>query len=129
MGQKGGSTLWGGFLVEASKTIYFSGDSGYFCGFKEFGKNYKIDYALVGVGAYEPRWFMHYQHLNVAEFFLAADDLNAQTVIPMHFGVISLSDEPLVYPLYDITQRLEKKPDPRIKPLRVGEFIRWEPDS
>jgi L-ascorbate metabolism protein UlaG (beta-lactamase superfamily) len=127
LGQPAGTSLWGGFLIEASKTIYFSGDTGYFCGFKEFGKQYAIDYALIGAGAYQPRWFMHYQHMNIAEFFRAVDDLNAGTVIPMHFGVISLSDEPLVYPLHEIKMRLEKHPEyvPRTKPLRIGEFISW----
>jgi len=128
LGQPGGTTLWGGFLIEASKTIYFSGDTGYFCGFKEFGKKYNIDYALIGAGAYEPRWFMHYQHMNVAEFFRAADDLNAGTAIPMHFGVMSLSDEPLVYPLHEIKTHLEKYPEyvKKTKPLRIGEFITWQ---
>jgi len=125
IGQDRNSTLWGGFMVEASKTIYFSGDTGYFIGFKEFGNLYNIDYAIIGAGAYEPRWFMHYSHTNIAEFFLAADDLQAKTVIPMHFGIISLSDEPLVYPLYEIDLFLEANPQykNRVNALRVGEFI------
>ena len=123
--QKGGVTLWGGFIIEGSKTFYFSGDSGYFCGFKEFGDRYNIDYAIVGAGAYEPRWFMHYQHTNIEDFFRAAEDLKAKTVIPMHFGIISQSDEPLVYPLHAIKTYMEQNPqyDNQVKPLRVGEFI------
>ena len=125
LGQGQNSTLWGGFMIEASKTIYFSGDTGYFVGFKEFGNRYNIDYAIIGVGAYEPRWFMYYQHLNVPEFFLAADDLQAKTVIPMHFGIINLSEEPLVYPLYEIDLFIEENPQykDRVKALRVGEYI------
>ena len=125
IGQKSSVTLWGGFMIEASKTFYFSGDTGYFCGFKEFGNRYNIDYALVGAGAYEPRWFMHYQHLNIEEFFRVAEDLKAKTVIPMHFGLISQSDEPLVYPLHAIKMYMEQNPEyaDQVKPLRVGEFI------
>jgi L-ascorbate metabolism protein UlaG (beta-lactamase superfamily) len=128
IGQKGGKSLWGGFLIEGSKTIYFSGDSGYFKGFEEYGKRYNIDYALLGAGAYEPRWFMHYVHMNVAEFFRAADELGAKTAIPMHFGIISLSDEPLVYPLYETVKYIDLHPEysQRICPLRVGEFIKIE---
>jgi L-ascorbate metabolism protein UlaG (beta-lactamase superfamily) len=131
IGQKGGATLWGGFMVEGSKTVYFSGDSGYFIGFEEFGKRYKIDYAIVGVGAYEPRWFMHYVHLNVAEFFRAADDLGAEITIPMHLGVIKLGAENVLYPLYEIDQYLERQPEyaPKLRPLRVGEFIRIEREA
>lgn len=128
IGQKNSSTLWGSFVIEGSKTVYFSGDTGYFTGFREFGRRWNIDYALLGAGAYEPRWFMHYAHMNVAEFFRAADDMKAKTAIPMHFGVISLSDEPLLYPLYEVDTFIRQNPDyaARVRPLRVGEFIRME---
>ncbi|MDR0494190.1 MAG: MBL fold metallo-hydrolase [Treponema sp.] len=128
IGQNGGKTLWGGFLIEGSKTIYFSGDTGYFMGFQEFGRRYDVDYALLGAGAYEPRWFMHYSHMNVEEFFRAADELRAKTAIPMHFGAISLSDEPLLYPLYEVDKYLERNPAcvQKIVPLRVGELLKIE---
>jgi L-ascorbate metabolism protein UlaG (beta-lactamase superfamily) len=120
-------TLWGSFLIQGSKTVYFSGDTGYFRGFEEYGRRYDIDYALLGAGAYEPRWFMHYSHMNVKEFFLAAEELRAGTAIPVHFGVISLSDEPILYPLYEVEKYLEERPElaQRIRPLRVGEHIEW----
>jgi len=131
IGQKGGATLWGSYLIEGSKTVYFSGDSGYFGGFAEFGRRYGIDYAIVGAGAYEPRWFMHYAHMNVPEFFHTADNLGAQITIPMHFGIISLSDEPLLYPLYEVDQFIREHPEyaQRVRPLRAGEFIRIDEDS
>jgi L-ascorbate metabolism protein UlaG (beta-lactamase superfamily) len=124
--QKGGSTLWGGYMIEGSKTVYFSGDSGYFIGFKEFGNRWDVDYAIIGVGAYEPRWFMHYVHMNVKEFLAAAQEVKAKFSIPMHFGVISLSDEPLTYPLLEIDRAIEQNPElaDNILPLRVGEFIK-----
>ena len=85
-----------------------------------------IDYALLGAGAYQPRWFMHYSHMNVQEFFRAAEDLKTKYAIPMHFGVISLSDEPLFYPLFEIENSVEQHPElaHTIQPLRVGEFLR-----
>jgi len=125
IGQSGGATLWGGWLITGSKTVYFSGDSGYFRGFEEIGNRFDIDYAIIGVGAYEPRWFMHYSHLNVEEFFRASGDLRAKIAIPMHFGIISLSDEPLTYPLYEIDRHIEKYPQlaERTRALRVGEYL------
>jgi L-ascorbate metabolism protein UlaG (beta-lactamase superfamily) len=130
LGQGADETLWGSFLIQGSKNIYFSGDTGYFQGFGEFGKKYTIDYAILGTGAYEPRKIMHYQHMNVAEFFMALDDLGAKTAIPMHFGVISLGDEPLVYPLYEIEKHIEQHPEykNRVKSLRVGEVLSLELD-
>ena len=126
--QKGGMSLWGSFMIQGSRTIYFSGDTGYFIGFKEFGNRWNIDYALLGAGAYEPRWFMHYAHMNVEEFLRAAEDLKARYAIPMHFGVLSLSDEPLLYPLFEIDRAIDLRPElaQTIRPLRVGEFLRIE---
>ena len=128
IGQPGGSTLWGGFLIQGRRTVYFSGDTGYFCGFGEFGRRYGIDYALLGVGAYEPRWFMHYQHMNVPEFFDAAAETGAGISIPMHFGLVSLSDEPITYPLFEIDEYIKEKTEfaQSIRPLRVGEFFKME---
>ena len=124
--QGGGKSLWGGWLIEGSKTIYFSGDTGYFRGFEEFGNKYDIDYAFIGSGAYDPRWFMHYSHLNCEEFIRAASELGAKISIPMHFGIISLSDEPVNYPLYELDELIKNSSDlsGEIKLLRVGEYIK-----
>jgi L-ascorbate metabolism protein UlaG (beta-lactamase superfamily) len=125
-GQGNNKSLWGGWLIQGSKTIYFSGDTGYFRGFEEFGSKYEIDYALMGAGAYEPRWFMHYQHMSPEEFIRAAFDLKAKISVPMHFGTISLSDEPLNYPLYVIDEWTKTNPEYAEKfcLLRVGEYLK-----
>jgi L-ascorbate metabolism protein UlaG (beta-lactamase superfamily) len=114
--------------MEGEKTVYFSGDSGYFRGFEEFGNRFSIDYAIMGAGAYEPRWFMHYQHMSPVEAVMAADDLKAKIMIPMHFGVISLSDEPLTYPLYVIDEYIKANPAyaGKIRLLRVGGYLTME---
>ena len=124
-GQNAGMSLWGGWMIEGSKTIYFSGDTGYFRGFEEIGSKYEIDYAIMGAGAYEPRWFMHYSHMNPAEFIRASDELGARVSIPMHFGIISLSDEPINYPLYVLDEFIKSNAEyaEKIRLLRVGEFL------
>ena len=41
---------WGGWIIKndnMEETIYFCGDSGYFQGFKEIGKRFSIDIALM----------------------------------------------------------------------------------
>ena len=126
IGQPANSTLWGAYLIEGSQRIFFSGDSGYFVGFKEFGKKFPaLDYALLGAGAYEPRWFMHYSHQNIEEFFLAVNDLGAKVSIPMHFGVVALGKESVLYPPYEIDQYLDKHPaeKEKVRIMRVGEHI------
>ena len=126
IGQPANSTLWGAFMIEGSQRVFFSGDTGYFVGFKEFGEKFPgIDYALLGAGAYEPRWFMHYAHQNVEEFFLAANDLGARIAIPMHFGIIALGKEPVLYPAWQIDRYLDKNPARReqVRIMCVGEHI------
>lgn len=57
-------TLWCGFQVKTkSKNLLFCGDTGYFEEAREIGKRYgPFDFALIPIGAYEPRWFMINQH-------------------------------------------------------------------
>ena len=58
----------------------------------------KIDIALMPIGAYSPRWFMKSSHIDPHEALKASKDLNANKIIPMHFGTFDLSDEPLGEP-------------------------------
>lgn len=96
----GGKRLWGAFVVEAySKTLYYSGDTGYSDHFKEIPNLFgKIDYALIGIGAYKPRWLMERNHISPDEALDAAQDMGAVMTIPMHYGTFDLSDEPLSDP-------------------------------
>lgn len=92
---------WGGYILEPAESekkrlspnLYFAGDSGYFPGFKEIGNRYKIDIALMPIGAYEPEWFMTSQHVNPEEAIQAFLDVGAETMIPMHYGTFRLADD------------------------------------
>ncbi len=53
------------------------------------------DYALLGIGAYKPRWFMRPNHISPYESLTAAEEMHAGLTIPMHYGTFDLSDEPL----------------------------------
>ena len=57
--------LWGGFVVRGPEgTAYHSGDTAHFDGFAEIGRRCgPIDWAMLPIGAYEPRWFMEPQHM------------------------------------------------------------------
>ncbi|MBN2438811.1 MAG: MBL fold metallo-hydrolase, partial [Deltaproteobacteria bacterium] len=76
--------------------IYYGGDSGYFIGYREIGRRYPgIDYALLPVTAYDPRWFMHYAHMDAREALDAFRDLGARYFIPTQWGTFQLGDEPV----------------------------------
>lgn len=92
--------LWGSWLIEGGgRKIFFAGDTGYFKGFKEFGHKFgPIDAALLPIGGYEPRWFMEMYHLSPEEAVKAFLDLKAKVLIPLHWGVFDLTNEPLDLP-------------------------------
>lgn len=75
------------------ETIYFAGDSGYFRGFELIGQRFRIDVALMPIGAYEPEWFMSQQHVSPEEALQAFEDVKAAKMIPMHYGAFKLADD------------------------------------
>jgi hypothetical protein len=54
-------------LDSGERRYFFAGDIGYFHGFAGLRRRFApIDVALQPIGAYEPRWFMRYQHMDRA---------------------------------------------------------------
>ncbi len=124
MGMSYDSTLWCGYLIERNgRRVFYGGDSGYFVGFKEFGRLYPgIDAALLGLGAYYPRWFMHYAHMDVAEAMRAFTEMGARYLVPTQWGVFGLGDEPATWPLKEVQDWLKVHPAlrGRVEMLPVG---------
>jgi L-ascorbate metabolism protein UlaG (beta-lactamase superfamily) len=88
--------LWGGFFLRAgNQGVYFAGDSGYDPDlFTAIGRRLGApDLAMIPIGAYEPRWFMHSAHMNPPEAVQAHRDLGARQSIAMHWGCWHLTDE------------------------------------
>jgi L-ascorbate metabolism protein UlaG (beta-lactamase superfamily) len=102
--------LWGGFVIEGDgKRIFFGGDSGYDSHYQQIGEIFeRFDYVVLGIGAYEPIWFMKPNHQSPEEALKAFQDLNADRLIPMHYGTFNLSDEPLGQPLKGLRDAAEK---------------------
>ncbi|KIO43788.1 MULTISPECIES: MBL fold metallo-hydrolase [Sanguibacteroides] len=96
----GGQRLWGAFMLEKNGlSLYYSGDTGYAKHFSEIKELFgSPDYALLGIGAYKPRWFMQPNHISPHDSIKAATEMGAKTTIPMHYGTFDLSDEPLSDP-------------------------------
>jgi len=111
IGQDVNTTLWAGYLLVAPEaSIYYGGDSGYFVGFREIGRRFPgIDYALIPLTAYHPRWFMHYAHMNAPESIQAFEDLGAKYYIPTQWGTFHLGDNPPGYPLLDLKRTIAKQ--------------------
>lgn len=121
--------LWGGYIIQSkSATIYFSGDSGYGNHYAETAELFpEIDYFLIGIGAYEPRWFMEANHNNPEDALKAFQDSKAKYLIPMHFGRFDLSDEPPSHPLELLREKArEMNLREKIKVLNINESLFFE---
>jgi N-acyl-phosphatidylethanolamine-hydrolysing phospholipase D len=95
------TTLWCGWLISgADETVFFAGDTGYFPAFGEIRERSprQIDVAVLPIGAYEPRWFMRYMHMDPADALRAYRDLDARFFAAMHWGAFDVTDEPLEEP-------------------------------
>lgn len=115
--------LWGSFMIEmGEKTIYFGADSGLDNHFEVIGQMYDIDVAIIGIGAYEPIWFMHPSHTSPADALVAKENLGAKYMIPMHYGTFDLSDEPIFNPKEALLKLSEGRND--IHALGIGK--KWE---
>lgn len=93
-------TLWAGWLFAVSgQKIFFGGDTGYS---KDFLDIYErigaIDFALLPIGAYEPRWFMQAMHVNPEEAVQIFQDLRTRYAVGMHWGTFKLTDEDMDEP-------------------------------
>jgi L-ascorbate metabolism protein UlaG (beta-lactamase superfamily) len=105
---------YGGFVVRAGRhSLYHSGDTAYFEGFREIGQRLRPEVALLPIGAYHPDSFrrVHTSPEDAVQAFL---DVGARWMVPMHYGSFRLSYEPVEEPvprlLADAKRRgIEKK--------------------
>ncbi len=85
---------YGGFLVEGSSgTVFFPGDTAYTPLFRDYGRRFSIDVAILPIGAYRPASFRRV-HMNPEDAFQAFLDLRASFLVPIHWGTFALSYEP-----------------------------------
>ncbi len=103
--------LWGSWMIDSGVLkVYHGGDTGYGRHFLDIKTRLGApDLALLPIGAYEPRWFMRYYHMNPEEALKAHLDLEARTSIGMHFGTFQLTDEGIDRPLNDLKLAQEKQ--------------------
>ena len=85
------TTLWASWVIlHQDLRLFFSGDSGYFKGFKEIGERFgPFDVAMVETGAYDKQWpDVHMQPEETLQAFL---DLKGKWLLPVHNGTFDLA--------------------------------------
>ena len=87
----------------------------------------KLNVAMLPIGGYEPGWFMEHYHLNPEQAGRAFLDLRAQRLVPMHWGTLQLTDEPLCEPIDRMRSWWQKEVSgdlSRLEVLDVGGSLR-----
>jgi L-ascorbate metabolism protein UlaG (beta-lactamase superfamily) len=97
-------SLWASWvLIDPQWRLFFSGDSGYFDGFKAIGERYgPFNVALVETGAYNSAW--PNVHMQPEESLKACQDVKGQWMVPIHNGTFDLAYHPWQEPFERISQ-------------------------
>jgi L-ascorbate metabolism protein UlaG (beta-lactamase superfamily) len=99
---------FGGYVLRhGEQSVYHSGDSGYFAGFREIGARLGPEIALLPIGAYKPDGFRRV-HTSPEDALQAFLDAGARQMVPMHYGTFRLSQEPMDEPLPRLMQAAER---------------------
>jgi L-ascorbate metabolism protein UlaG (beta-lactamase superfamily) len=93
----GDRTLWASWVIvdeardnDEELRLFFSGDTGYFDGFKEIGRRFgPFDVTMIETGAYDPQWA--YVHMLPEQTVQAHADLRGRWLLPVHNGTFDLA--------------------------------------
>jgi L-ascorbate metabolism protein UlaG (beta-lactamase superfamily) len=118
----GNTTLWSSWVIQTPQyKLYFSGDSGYFSGFKEIGDKYgPFDLTMIENGAYDKNW--KFVHMTPEQTMQAHMDLRGKVMLPIHNGTFDLAFHEWTDPFERIQQLAIKNKQILATPL-MGE--RW----
>jgi L-ascorbate metabolism protein UlaG (beta-lactamase superfamily) len=103
-------TRWGGWVVGlGAQRLYFPGDTSYVAQlFRDIRTRVgEIQLAALPIGAYSPREWMRFEHLDPEEAVLAHLDLGATRAIGVHWATFQLGDEEPYQPALDLAQAVQ----------------------
>ena len=102
-------TLWSSWVIKTSQhSIFYSGDSGYFSGFKKIGEQYgPFDVTLMENGAWDKGW--QYVHMTPEQSLQAHIDLKGNVLFPIHNGTFELAFHSWQEPFERITALAHEK--------------------
>lgn len=118
--------LWASFVLRTpGGNCYLMGDSGYGTGahYRQALEKYKnFRFAILPIGAFQPRWFMAYSHMNPEEALQAYHDLGCPYSVSSHYGTVKLAYDGYEEPLLMLKGLLENSAAAqRFRPLGIGE--------
>ncbi|PVY39736.1 MBL fold metallo-hydrolase [Pontibacter virosus] len=115
-------TLWTSWVIQGkTEKIFFSGDTGYFDGFKEIGNRYgPFDITLLECGQYNELW--QSIHMMPEETVQAHLDLKGKLMMPIHWGAFALALHSWTDPIERVTKKAKEMNVPMTTP-RIGEPV------
>jgi N-acyl-phosphatidylethanolamine-hydrolysing phospholipase D len=121
--------LWASWAVLGrDRRMFFSGDTGYYEGFKEIGSRLgPFDLAATAIGVYTPTEMMKMAHVSPEEALRIFLDVGGQRFLGIHWGTFPLADEPIDEPprrLEAEARRVGLGPD-RVWVFQHGETRSW----
>ncbi len=115
--------LWGGWVIEhEERRLYFAGDTAFSAPmFRDIrARAGPIDVAALPIGAYRPRDWMRFEHLDPAEAVQAHVELGARRSLAMHWATFQLGDEEPITPSQDLAAVLQITGIGRFEVVSVG---------
>ncbi|GAC1549237.1 MAG: MBL fold metallo-hydrolase [Collimonas sp.] len=118
----GNRTLWASWVIlDEDLRLFFSGDSGYFEGFKEIGNRYgPFDLTMIETGAYDHDW--PDVHMQPEQTLQAHLDLGGNHLLPVHNGTFDLALHVWQDPFERIVALAEQQGVPVSTP-QMGELL------
>jgi L-ascorbate metabolism protein UlaG (beta-lactamase superfamily) len=115
-------TLWASWVIESGdQRIFYSGDSGYFSGFKQIGERFGgFDLALMENGAYDSYWPT--VHMSPEETVQAFQDLGGRLLYLVHNSTFNLAFHTWQDPLARVAALAQAKGLPLATP-EIGEVL------
>ncbi len=121
-GTNSNKTLWSSWIVKNKKSsIFFSGDSGYDTHFKSIGDKYgPFDITFIENGQYNQMWRdVHVLPEETAQAFL---DLRGKNLVPVHWGMFSLSLHDWFEPIEELEKQAKLK-NLKLMTPKIGQMV------
>jgi L-ascorbate metabolism protein UlaG (beta-lactamase superfamily) len=118
----GNQTLWASWVIQGGgQRVFFSGDSGYFDGFKQIGDKFgPFDLTMIETGAYDPQW--PDVHMQPEQTMQAHIDLQGELLMPIHNGTFDLAMHAWHEP-FDRISTLAEERGQRIATPEIGQQL------
>ncbi len=120
--------IWLSFVLKTPKRkIYLGGDSGYDSHFKNIGQQHgPFDLAILECGQYNKSW--KHIHLMPEELILAAQELQAKKVLPVHWAKFALAQHDWDEPITRVKAEAQRNKFPLLHP-RIGEEVNLDDNN